>query len=491
MAASSWGRRRLDTMSRRRPKPLAPAFSRKVRRASLLFAVLAICAFAWETHWIIDTYEKRSLAERARLCAASLVPGRNGDLSDSVARLLSQYDGLVAVATLNAAGDLEVVHPERPAHRRAAMAVLESSALRARVQSPLDGRPMDVTAAIVPLNGSQSFAARKALVMFRGDANGEIWKHALGCFAVSLAVGALYLTWSLGRWFDRRIAARLRYLARVTNELPSCPAETPTIERCEWSETTTIGERFQELVDQIATTNAHAHHLKREAEQEIRQREHGFDRELRRANDRATVDALTKVRNRTFFEDRLEPLFAQQRDSSRDFTAVMIDIDNFKQYNDLHGHQTGDLLLKFVGALLRGAVRPEDYAIRYGGDEFLLLLPDTDVEQAAAIAERLVRLFGQYTRSLRRKQNLSLSIGVASLITHNPETGYKLVLKADQALYLAKRQGKNRVATYPRARRIGIAPSQSESIPTTKRPQVEPPVAASGPSSTTACPSGR
>ena len=437
--------------------------------------MLAGCAFTWVTKQAIDTVAARSLLDRSQLCAASLVPARDGDLSASVERLQSQYERFVAVATLTPAGDIEHVHPDRPAHRRAAMAVLDSPNHKARVQSPLNGQPIDIAAAVVPLNGSSSPSAQKALILFRRNTYHEVWTQALWLFGAALAFSAVYVRWSLCRWFDGRVASRLRYLVNVTDELPRCPAETPTVQACEWTETNAIGQRFQELVDQIASTNARAHRLKQESEQEIRQREHGFDQKLRRAQDKATVDALTKVRNRAFFEDRLEPLFEEQKENSRDLAAVMVDIDNFKPYNDLHGHQAGDLLLKFVGALLRGAVRPEDYAIRYGGDEFLLLLPETDSEQASAIAERLVRLFGQYTRSLRRKQHLSLSIGVASLIRHCPESGHELVVKADQALYAAKRQGKNSVAICPRVRLFRNEPQLPLPGPTAESRGVVPP----------------
>ena len=107
--------------------------------------------------------------------------------------------------------------------------------------------------------------------------------------------------------------------------------------------------------------------------------------------------------------------------------------------------QAGDTLLRLVGNLLGGAIRPEDHAVRYGGDEFLLLLPDTNSQQAGAIAERLVRLFAQYTMPLGRGCDLSISAGVASIQADAVGSGQALVARADAALYAAKRRGKNTV----------------------------------------------
>ena len=440
----------MNVYSRRRPRSVLRAFSREARRMTLLFVVAGVCAFAWVTDRGLGARAERSLADRAQLCVASLEPGRDGDLTQAVVRLQARYDRLFAVATLSASDQLEQVYPERPAYRSAAMAVLESSVRRAEVASPFDGETISVSGAIVPVNGGDSPGAQQALVLFRTDDPWTPWNYEVALYAVVLGAIGFCFAGALIYFFDRRIASEFRYLASVADELPTCPAEIPTITPGRWYETAAIGERFQELIEEIACTNARARRARRESEKEIRQRERGFDQELRRAHDKATMDALTRLRNRAFFEERLEPFFIDQRENARDLAAVMIDVDNFKQYNDLHGHQAGDMLLKFVGALLRGAVRPEDYAIRYGGDEFLLLLPDTGAGQASDIAERLVKLFGQYTGQLERAHSLSLSVGVASLQAHGAQTGHQLVARADQALYLAKRQGKNTVARYPR-----------------------------------------
>ena len=219
----------------------------------------------------------------------------------------------------------------------------------------------------------------------------------------------------------------------------------------EWLETAQVAERIGELQKEIINGEAQVRWLERESQRKIHDRELGFDRQLRRARDMATVDPLTKVRNRSFLEDELEALFERHRVKGDDLAVIMIDVDNFKQYNDTKGHQLGDAVLRFAGALLRGGVRPADHAIRYGGDEFLLLLPEASGEEAEVVADRLVKLFGQYAMRLGREHKLSISAGIASLKADAPHSGHELVACADAALYAAKRKGKNTVIAHRRA----------------------------------------
>jgi diguanylate cyclase (GGDEF)-like protein len=263
--------------------------------------------------------------------------------------------------------------------------------------------------------------------------------------AYALAVGCIALVgaWSLKRWFERQIASPLRQLSARTHRSirgwqdPSDPRLT------RWHETADLAEQSGRLLHTLAETEARVERMELEMERQIQQREVGFHRQLRRARDRARLDPLTGLGNRSYLEEKIGPLLSQQSAAKEDLAAVMVDVDNFKAYNDTHGHQAGDVILKFAGALLRGGIRPTDHAIRYGGDEFLLLLPDTSAHQAEVIVERLLKLFRQYVTRLDRGRNLSLSAGVASLTDHQPKSGQDLIAKADAALYEAKRKGKN------------------------------------------------
>jgi diguanylate cyclase (GGDEF)-like protein len=125
---------------------------------------------------------------------------------------------------------------------------------------------------------------------------------------------------------------------------------------------------------------------------------------------------------------------------------IMLDIDHFKQFNDTNGHEAGDMVLRELGVLLQNNIRSEDIACRYGGEEFILILPETNQEVTALRAEKI----HQAVKSMRveyRKQPLgvvSVSLGVAVYPDHS-ENGHGLLKKADEALYQAKRNGRDQV----------------------------------------------
>ena len=126
----------------------------------------------------------------------------------------------------------------------------------------------------------------------------------------------------------------------------------------------------------------------------------------------------------------------------------MLDVDNFKILNDTLGHKAGDELLWFIGELLQQCVRVEDLAIRLGGDEFALLLPGASARNAKTIADRMSRLFAQRAALLDVDPKPAISVGVASLLEHRPDSPEDLIQMADLALYSAKRGGKSQVVIY-------------------------------------------
>ena len=132
----------------------------------------------------------------------------------------------------------------------------------------------------------------------------------------------------------------------------------------------------------------------------------------------------------------------------------MLDLDKFKDYNDSHGHQAGDEVLRITGRLLRGALRPNDLPARYGGEEFAVLLPDTDGEHAYRVAERILTDFRAFAWPLRK---VTISIGVAEAQPGDDEHG--IVGRADDALYQAKSGGRDRAVLGAAALPPGPAPS--------------------------------
>lgn len=169
--------------------------------------------------------------------------------------------------------------------------------------------------------------------------------------------------------------------------------------------------------------------------------------ELRKFERHATTDALTSLANRHAMEDAFPRAIAHCADQGKPVALMMIDVDNFKQFNDMFGHIAGDRALSAVSKILRQHFRPRDLLVRYGGDEFAILLPDVTAQQAVEIGERVRRSVsgttGDGSDSLIRIP-LKVSMGVAEL---RPEgTLDALIRDADEALYRAKHAGRDTVS---------------------------------------------
>ena len=166
------------------------------------------------------------------------------------------------------------------------------------------------------------------------------------------------------------------------------------------------------------------------------------------AQEQAMTDALTGLLNRHALAHTLARESAEARRYNRPLSCMMVDLDHFKAINDTYGHATGDRVLRQIAAVLREAVRGTDTVFRYGGEEFLVLLPETDLAGAGSLGEKIRaaaegRLFGESVRAFA----LTLSVGVASLA--GEESGNDMIARADVALYRAKKRGRNRVESIP------------------------------------------
>jgi diguanylate cyclase (GGDEF)-like protein len=169
---------------------------------------------------------------------------------------------------------------------------------------------------------------------------------------------------------------------------------------------------------------------------------------LRIAEARAATDALTGLPNARSAQHSLRRTAAHAAQHLTPLAAVMLDLDHFKQVNDRYGHGSGDEVLAALGELLRGTLRGTDFAARVGGEEFLLLLPDSDEDGAVALAEKL-RAAVERISAPRVEQPLSASFGVA-VYPRDAQDGQELLRAADRALYTAKRAGRNRVVVAER-----------------------------------------
>lgn len=439
-------RRRTRSDSGAPAQPLTTAFGRKLRRM-LLYWVAAVLAAGTVIGWrTLDQRDRTNLLEQARLCAAALIPEADGDLTRSVHRIQGGAPHLIAVATIDGSNQIESVYPDHPAYRNAAASLLNQDAEIATMIAPSTGESIHVAGLRLPLNGTNSPLSQQAIFLFREPGRGWALGPAIGFFVAATLIAGACAAKRLQRWLEEEVATPLRTIATRLNGAVLGNDRHVDMVPGVIGEAVDIAESAGWLLRRTGEAEARARRIQRAADHHLKTRERGFHTQLRRMMNQANTDPLTKLRNRSYLEEQLDSLFERHSRSPADLTAVMIDVDNFKQYNDTRGHQFGDALLRFVGALLRGTVRPADLAVRYGGDEFLLLLPETGAEQACVIAERLVRLFSQYIVRLGKGHNLSISAGVASIRGDDPKDGPALIAKADVALYTAKRNGKNNVA---------------------------------------------
>jgi len=159
----------------------------------------------------------------------------------------------------------------------------------------------------------------------------------------------------------------------------------------------------------------------------------------------ATIDGLTGAYNRIHFQNCLREEFDRAREQGGDLALIMCDIDHFKRFNDTHGHQFGDLVLKTLSAHIREHLRKTDLFARYGGEEFVILMPHTTVRQAADKAEELRRSISEMLVSDRViSTSITISMGV-SAFPEMAKNEIQLIKSADDALYSAKNSGRNRV----------------------------------------------
>ncbi len=174
-----------------------------------------------------------------------------------------------------------------------------------------------------------------------------------------------------------------------------------------------------------------------------------MDVENIRLRKSSVTDSLTGAYNRGFLKRQLPQAIDGARLRNQPLSVAMVDVDHFKSINDDHGHDVGDRVLTLVAARLKGAIRDEDTLVRYGGEEFFVILPKADVHVAHEVAERM-RLAFQSDPILAHDHavDLRISIGVAQLEV-GQEQAADIIKRADRALYTAKRGGRNRVEVAP------------------------------------------
>ncbi|MBN2404117.1 MAG: GGDEF domain-containing protein [Coriobacteriia bacterium] len=161
----------------------------------------------------------------------------------------------------------------------------------------------------------------------------------------------------------------------------------------------------------------------------------------------SVTDRLTELYNHGYMQQRLEEELGRAERFGHRLSLIMLDIDDFKSFNDTYGHPRGDRVLRTVSEIIRQNLREIDVAARYGGEEFVVVLPETDIPGAIAVAERIRNSMAQHGFATGEEDGTvaqTVSLGVATFPTHAANAA-RLIDTADRAMYAAKRQGKNRV----------------------------------------------
>lgn len=398
--------------------------------------------------WLMHSQERRAVSEQAAICAATITPGSDGDLLASIDRLLGKAPDVRAVGELDAFGNLRSVRPSRSHYVRAATLALEGAGepVATGIEDPTVGRKL--SGMVVGVEGATDPGTRQVVVLIaRKSITSSLVTMLLLSWTILSLVG-LGIFGSLRAWFQRQIVQPLRTLAPPRSPGEGAGAGWPKLETNGWDELEAIADAFRRFRRDVVESQQLKRNAQHAADEKIREERIGSDRKLQHAEQRASTDPLTGLANRVSLDENLEALFQHHTSSGEELSLIMFDVDNFKCHNDTYGHEAGDRALAFIGELLRGTVRSSDHAVRFGGDEFLLMLPGVTPLQAAGIAKRVLMLFQRFVASIGAESGLSLSAGIAGMSQKGALTSATLKKRADSALYTSKRNGKNLITEF-------------------------------------------
>lgn len=214
----------------------------------------------------------------------------------------------------------------------------------------------------------------------------------------------------------------------------------------------TDASRIRSIVQALISATQSTESTNRQLEQQLadsRKQIADLQQSLDAIRFESLTDELTTLANRKHFDQSIERAIAQARDTEEPFSLLITDIDHFKTFNDTYGHQTGDQVLRLVGLATKQNVKGQDIACRYGGEEFAIILPRTNLEHARTVADHIrVAVMSKELVKRSTGENLgyiTISVGVS---TYRPgDSVQSIVERSDAALYLAKRTGRNRVCT--------------------------------------------
>lgn len=258
------------------------------------------------------------------------------------------------------------------------------------------------------------------------------WRVALLAGAVLLVVlPAMYV-------IVRQVSRPLNRMAAVARRF-ACGDLTPRVRVRGADEIARLAETLNVMADRLSTSRAQLIRFNSELEQRVQER-------TRELVDQASRDPLTNLYNRRHFDEVLIREFAAASRYGHDVSLLMVDLDHFKQINDHFGHRVGDDVLMLAAKVIADACRSSDVAARYGGDEFIVLMPETSEDEAEALAERIREALRLSAASKHPGVPVGVSVGIASLRGTLVYSADALVQEVDKALYCVKRNGRGWIA---------------------------------------------
>ncbi len=206
-------------------------------------------------------------------------------------------------------------------------------------------------------------------------------------------------------------------------------------------ETVIIENKFTKLRQKLKDDNLRA---------EFKKIESAVKKSRKRLSSLAKVDKLTGLHNRQYFDKVSKDEFTKTKERNLDFSILFIDIDHFKNVNDTYGHKKGDDALRTIAQLIYASCRKSDFVARYGGEEIVVILPNTTSRDAVSVAQEIINIVAKQTKKLLGIR-ITVSIGVATY-PGDGENLKKILESADKALYQAKKSGRNRVFKFDETR---------------------------------------
>jgi two-component system cell cycle response regulator len=277
--------------------------------------------------------------------------------------------------------------------------------------------------------------AKQHIVDIEPDPSAALFRSAEGNYEL------LIVSLSLENFDGLRLCSQLRSLDRTRN--------LPILAICEPDDTTRLMRGLEIGVNDYLLRPIDSHELQARVRTQIRRKRYTerLRDNVQMSIEAAITDALTGLHNRRYMESHLGKLVEQASARGKQLAVLVLDIDYFKSINDTYGHDCGDDVLREFAVRVRKSIRGIDLACRIGGEEFVVVMPETDMAVAATVAERLRRKIAAEPFPIeqgRRAIDVTISIGIAALESPQ-DTAAQLLKRADQALYRAKRNGRNRV----------------------------------------------